>query len=63
MTLVLMNCLVLIQIAALEKLEESGSSIREQAIDIEKQTQIMTFSDNYGLAKIVTGVTRTLDLS
>lgn len=49
--------------AALERLDETGSSIREQAIDIENQTQLMTFSDNYGLAKLITATTRVLNLT
>ena len=49
--------------ASLEKVNESGADIREQATQIDNQTQLMTFSDTYGLAKIITDATRVLNLA
>ena len=49
--------------AALEKVNEIGSDIREQAQQIDNQTTLMTFSDTYGLAKLILNTTRVYNLA
>ena len=49
--------------ASLEKVNEAGADIREQARQIKNQTELMTFSDTYGLAKIIIEATRVLNLA
>ena len=49
--------------SSLEKVVETGGEIREQSRQIEQQTELMTFSDTYGLAKLITGATRSLNLA
>lgn len=49
--------------ASLEKVNETGSDIREQSRQIDQQTELMTFSDTYGLAKIIVAAARVLNLA
>lgn len=48
---------------ALERITEVGSEIREQARDIRNQTEVMTFSNNYGFAKWYLEATRNVNLA
>ena len=49
--------------ASLEKVNEVGADIREQAEQIQNQTRIMTFTDTYGLAKVIIKATRLLTIT
>ena len=49
--------------SSLEKINETGAAIRQQAEQIKNQTRLMTFSDTYGLAKVIVDSTRVYDLT
>ena len=49
--------------SSLEKVNETGAAIRQQAEQIQNQTRIMTFTDTYGLAKVIIKSTRLLTIT